>query len=360
MSAPSFGLVKWLTRQLSDITEDGCIVRFELFHTIEGEHADRLELWRNSADDPRDPQELGQEIQDAADRDVQSRISGQPQRYAVYAFRAESEEHEGQMSFLVRPTLHQSRYGEDSEPPTEKGVIAHFMRQNENMHRLMIGSQQATVGQLTSDLERERAARQKSEDLHWAMFDKYQKLLDKEHERRIAEAKELMKARRLDEMLGVATALLPIVITKLVGAVNPQPATPTAAAPLAPGQPASLVPPARAVGYPVDPKDAAIRLFFANLSEVEISGVLGSLSGPNQLALAELHRAFSEEAPSAPDVAARQLTVRKFLKGLNEQELGGVFASLSESNRSQLLALYAQYREIEQAEQANKPEILRS
>jgi len=334
-------------------------VRFELFHTIEGEHADRLELWRNSSDDPRDPQELGQEIQDAADRDVQSRISGQPQRYAVYAFRGEDEEHESQMSFLVRPTLHQSRYGEDSEPPTEKGVIAHFMRQNENMHRLMIGSQQATVGQLTSDLERERAARQKSEDLHWAMFDKYQKLLDKEHERRIAEAKELMKARRLDEMLGVATALLPIVVTKLVGAVN-QPPSPAPPAPLAPGQTALPVPPALAVGYPLDPKDAAIRLFFAGLSEVEISGVLGSLSGPNQLALAELHRAFSEETPSPADVAARQLTVRKFLKGLSEQELGGVFASLSDGNRSQLLALYAQYREIEQAEQANKPEILRS
>ena len=357
MSAPSFSLVRWLTRYLSDVTEEGAIARFELFHTIEGEHADRLELWRNSADDPRDPQELAQEIQDAADRDVLSRISGQPQRYGVYAFRAENEEHESQLSFLVRPGLHQTRYGEDSEPPTEKGVIAHFMRQNENMHRLMIGSQQATVGQLTSDLERERSARQKSEDLHWSMFDKYQKLLDKEHERRIAEAKELMKARRLDEMLGVATALLPIVITKLIGTINPQP-TPatTTSEPLA----VTPAPPALAAEYPVDPKDAAIRLFFAGLSEVEISGVLGSLSGTNQLALAELHRAFSEESTSPADVAARQLTVRKFLKGLNEQELRGVFASLSDSNRSQLVALYAQYREIEQAEQASKPEILRS
>jgi hypothetical protein len=356
MSAPSFGLVKWLTRYLSDVTEEGVIERFELFHTIEGEHADRLELWRNSADDPCDPQELAQEIQDAADRDVQSRISGQPQRYVVYAFRAEGEEHESQMSFLVRPGLHQTRYGEDSEPPTEKGVIAHFMRQNENMHRLMIGSQQATVGQLTSDLERERSARQKSEDLHWSMFDKYQKLLDKEHERRIAEAKELMKARRLDEMLGVATALLPIVVTKLIGAINQQPAAAATTQP----QGGAAAAPALAPMYPPDPKDAAIRLFFAGLSEVEISGVLGSLSGANQLALAELHRAFSEESTSPADVAARQLAIRKFLKGLSEQELRGVFASLSDGNRSQLLGLYAQYREIEQAEQDSKPEILRS
>ena len=353
MSAPSLALAKWLTRYLSDVTEEGSIARFELFHKIEGEHAERLELWRNDADDARDPQELAQEIQDAADRDVLSRISGQPQRYAVYAFRGENEEHESQLSFLVRPALHQTRYGEDSEPPTEKGVIAHFMRQNENMHRLMIGSQQATVGQLTSDLERERVARQKSEDLHWSMFEKYQKLLDKEHERRIAEAKELMKARRMDEMLGVATALLPIVVTKLLGSMNQQPAA-------AITQTGQATPPALAPEYPADPKDTAIRLFFAGLSEVEVSGVLGSLSGTNQLALAELHRAFSDGSMNPADVAARQITIRKFLKGLKEEELRGVFASLSDGNRTQLLALYAQYRDIEQAEQASKPEILRS
>lgn len=358
MSAPSLGLVKWLARYLSDVTEEGAIARFELFHKIEAEQAERIELWHNDSDDARDPQELGQEVQDAADRDVQSRTSGQPQRYVVYAFRAENDEHESQFSFLVRPALHQARYGEDSEPPTEKGVIAHFMRQNENLHRLMLSSQQATVGQLVSDLERERGARQKSEDLHWSMFEKYQQLLDREHERRISEAKELMKARRLDEMLGVATALLPIVVTKLLGSMNQPPA---AAEANAGGIGAQIAAPAAApTEHPVDPKDAAIRQFFAGLSEVEISGVLGSLSGSNQLALAELHRAFSDGSTSPADCAARQLTIRKFLKGLSEQELRGVFASLSDSNRSQLLALYAQYRELEQAEQASKPEILRS
>lgn len=355
MSPPSLGLTKWLARYLADVTEEGAISRFELFHKIEAEQAERIELWRNDPDDARDPQELAQEMQDAAERDVQSRISGQPQRYVVYAYRAENDEHESQFSFLVRPTLHQGRLGEDSEPPTEKGVISHFMRQNENMHRLMISSQQATVGQLASDLERERGARQKSEDLHWSMFEKYQQLLDREHERRISEAKELMKARRLDEMLGVATALLPIVVTKLLGSMN-QPAAPQGLPVAANDTQVGAV----AAAQPIDPKDAAIRQFFAGLSEVEISGVLGSLSGSNQLALAELHRAFSEDATGPADSAARQLTIRKFLKGLNEQELRGVFASLSDSNRSQLLALYAQYREIEQAEQASKPEILRS
>jgi len=37
-----------------------------------------------------------------------------------------------------------------------------------------------------------------------------------------------------------------------------------------------------------------------------------------------------------------------------------VFASLSDGNRALLLALYSQYRDVEQSEQDRKPEILRS
>ena len=109
-----------------------------------------------------------------------------------------------------------------------------------------------------------------------------------------------------------------------------------------------------------DPKDAAIRSFFANLSETEISGVLGCLSGANQIALAELHRAFSAASAEPAEIMARQLAVRKFLKGLSEREVASVFASLGDSNRALLLALYSQYRDVEQSEQDRKPEILRS
>jgi hypothetical protein len=344
MGVPSTGLVKWLTRMLSDITEEGTISRLELAHVIEGEHAERLELWRNKSDEARDPQELAQEIQDRAEDDVQSRITGQPQRYVVYAFRGDADIHESQHGFLVRPRS--VRHGDDSEPPNERGIVGQSMRHNEGMHRLLLNGCEALVGRLAADLDRERTARVKAEELNWSMHDRYQQLLDKEHERRLAEAKELMKARRMDELLGVATALLPIVITKVVGGAAAQ----------APAQLSAVVPEL----VPVDPKDAAIRHFFASLSEEEISGVLGSLSSTNQVALAELHRAFGEPAPGPADVAARQLAARKFLKALSEQETRGVFASLTAENRDRLIELYSQYREIEEAEQNSKPEILRS
>ena len=131
MSFPTPTFVKWLTKHLADVTEGGMISRFELIHKIESEHAERLDIWRNDADSGHVPQELAQEIQDAAERDAQSRTSGQPQRYVVFAYRGTEAMHESQHAFLVKATFQPARFGDDSEPATEKGVISHYMRHDE-------------------------------------------------------------------------------------------------------------------------------------------------------------------------------------------------------------------------------------
>lgn len=346
MSAPGQNLIKWLTRMLADVTEAGSIGRFELIHKVEGEHAERLGVWRSDSDSPRSPDELAQEIQDTAHHDAQSRVTGLPQRYVAFAFRAQNEEHESQHAFLVRPGSHLSRLGEDSEPPTEKGVIAHSMRHDESMHRLFITGGEVLIGRLSAELERERDARVKAEQLNWSVFEKYQALQDREHERRIAEAKELMKARRVDELMGVATALIPILATKLLGSAQSRTE-----------QTQQLGAPAQAAA---DPKDLAVRHFFSCLSETEITSILGCVSSSSQIALAQIHSSFMSESQSPADVMARQLAIRKFLKTLSEQEIKSILASLSEQNRKLLIALYAQYRDLEEQEQARKPEILRS
>jgi hypothetical protein len=345
-TAPGQNLVKWLTRMLADITEAGAIGRFELIHKVEGEHAERLDIWRCDSDSPRSPDDLAQEMHDAAQRDAQSRVSGLPQRYVVFAFRAQGEEHESQHAFLVRPGSHVARLGEDSEPPNDKGVIGQSMRHSEQVHRLLITGGEVMIGRLSSELEKERDARSKAEQLNWSFFEKYQNLLDREHERRVTEAKELMKARRVDELMGVVTALVPILATKLLGsgagrsAEQPQ---------LGPG-----------ADDAADPKDLAVRHFFSCLSETEITSILGCISSSSQIALAQIHSSFTSDSQSPADVMARQLAIRKFLKTLSEQEIKGILASLGEQNRKLLIALYAQYRDLEEQEQSRKPEILRS
>jgi hypothetical protein len=347
MAAPTPALIKWLTRFLSEVIDDGPVTRFELLHKIEGERTERLDVWQNPSDGARAPDELAREIQDTAERDLDARTSGQPQRYILCAHRGDELEPAAQHAFLLRPTVQLGKRAEDSEPPTDKGVIAHFLRHDENVHRLLLSSSDSLVGKLANEVDRERTARIKAEELNWSMFEKYQLLLDKEQERRIEEAKELMKARRVDELMGVVTALIPILATRFLGGAQPGAAPPQALPAVAPPE-------------LVDPKDRAVREFFARLSENEISSVIAGLSSSNQIALAELHRAFSEEAPSAAAVLARHLAIRKFLKALSEREMSAIFASLSESNRNLLIALYAEYRKLEEDEQNRKPEILRS
>jgi hypothetical protein len=333
---------------LADITEAGAISRFELIHMVEGERAERLDLWRSDSDSPRSPDDLAKEVQDSAQRDAQSRVTGLTQRYVVYAFRAQSEEHESQHAFLVRPGSHVSRLGEDSEPPTDKGVIAQSMRHGEQVHRLLMTAGDVMVGRLSSELDKERDARQKAEQLNWTVFEKYQSLLDREHERRITEAKELMKARRVDELMGVVTALLPILATKFLGST-----------PVRGNEPPQQLGPASESTTP-DPKDLAVRHFFSRLSETEVTSILGCISSSSQVALAQIHSSFASDGHSAAEVMARQLAIRKFLKMLSEQEIKSILASLTEQNRQLLIALYAQYRDLEEQEQARKPEILRS
>ena len=142
---------------------------------------------------------------------------------------------------------------------------------------------------------------------------------------------------------------LPILATKLLGSVQQG----GAAAP-------SAIPSALPAPPSIDPKDQAVRALFSRLSETELSSILGCLGATSQIALAELHRAFQEANPAPADVMARHLAVRKFLKSLSEQELSAIFASLSDTNRQLLIALYSEYRKLEEEEQSRKPEILRS
>lgn len=354
MTRSSSTLAKWLTRHLTNVPEnEHPISRLELVHVVEGRHADRLQIWRVNSGSRCDPDELAQEVTDAADADVKSRDSGQPQRYVLYAFRGpDAQEPEAQYAFQLKPPMDISRRGGDSEPPTREGIVAHYMRHDENVHRILLGASEALVGKLTDDLERERAARVRAEELNWSMNDRYQKLLDMEHERRLREAKELMKARRIDELMGLATALLPIVVAKLAGAAATQVER------AAPASPPHLLQHS-GVELP-NAQDLAIRQFFEGLSEHEIAVVLGSLETSSQIALSELYREFMQGAQHPADAAARQIGIRKFLKSLSEAEITRVLGSLSAANRAQLLALYSQFRAVEDAEQEQKPEILRS
>lgn len=262
------GLAQWLLRLKADLTEEGPISRVELLHTVEGEGFERLERF-NFRDDT-DTEDAAQILHTAAVHDSETRTSGQVQRYSVLAYRTpESREPECSYGFLIRVNTAKLLIGGDSEPPTDKGSMAHYMRHDENMHRMMMQSQEAIVGRLTADIDMERRRRIASEQAELTHRKETEDLLDRKLEREIERAERLASSRRSEDMWGVFIAMAPLVIGKFIGGDKER--MPSAA------------------------RELAIQKLLSNLSMEEIEGVLKSLKPHNQLPLFELIKSFNED-----------------------------------------------------------------
>lgn len=283
-------LEKWVNRMVTDLTDEGPVVRFELWHAVDGLNSTRLETIAipSLPTGPSKPNEDGEEeileagdavsgsdivdsFMEAAESDAATRM-GSPQRYVSLAFRAEkTDEHSASFAFLIRPSR-EARLGDDSEPGTERGVTAHVLRHNENVHRLLMQASETMLGRACQELERERGRREKAENFRDEFVLKYQELMDRTTERRIHEARELQKAKRLDELMGVVTAMVPLALAKFL--------------PGAPGVPS--LPGAQ------DPTAMGVQKIFGNMSEKELMGVLQALDGPNRMAVMQLYEQMRE------------------------------------------------------------------
>lgn len=277
-------LAKWLKRQALDIhvaeEEPQPLSRLDLVHTIEGEGFEKLETMRVT--DDTDMTRMSQEIYSAADHDASTRTSGQVQRYVVLAFRGEEDKsHYASHSFVIRVSQSKLFIGGDSEPPTEKGAVAHYMRHDENMHRLMMQTQESLLGRVASELTRETEKRNKAEDRVEQMKEREQDLLDRSFDRELLRAKNLQQAKFFAELGGLVTAVAPLVLGRLLA-----------------GKEGVMAPNAR---------DLSIQKFLKNLSEDEIKGILGSLKAPNQISLMEIYQSYAESEKAAEAKKERML-----------------------------------------------------
>jgi hypothetical protein len=86
--------------------------------------------------------------------------------------------------------------------------------------------------------------------------------------------------------------------------------------------------------------------------------MIDALQGPNQIVFGELHSQF---VSTTSTIGSRNRAMQMFLKQLTEPEALGLFAALSPgAHRAQMMAIYTQFRKLDAAEQASKPEVLRS
>lgn len=279
-------LAKWLKRQALDIhvgdEEPRPLCRIDLIHTIEGEGFEKLETARY--DDDTDPDHLSAMLYSAADHDATTRQSGNVQRYALLAFRttAERGEHDASYPFVIKVNQSKLMIGGDTEPPTEKGAVAHYMRHDENMHRLMMQTQEGLLGRVVSELTKTSEQRDRAEDRVRAMLINEQELLDRKHERDLDRAVKLQNAKLFSELGGMVVSILPLIAGRLLA-----------------GKEAIIAPNAR---------DESVKKFLKSLDKSEVEKVIGSLKAPNQIALMELYSSYAESV--AKDEAKKEAVLR--------------------------------------------------
>ena len=273
MSIASDDLIKWVRRSIGDVTSQGPFALFVLFHVVHdgapSVAGNKIQTWPLDANEP---DELAQEIWTEAEREANQLSAGSRQRFVILGYRLDpqgevAQEHDTQFSFSIYGRGKANAFDQDTEPATEMGVRAQSMRQNENLHRLLIGYSESTTGRAIQDAERERALRLKAEDKLFEVQQLREELLDRKADRELRQATELMKVKQLGDIMQAVMALLPLVIAKLAG-----------------GNMAGST-----------ARDMAIGKILKSLDEKQLVGVMQSLPGEMRLPLLEIYKSYRDE-----------------------------------------------------------------
>lgn len=288
-------LLRWINRQRLDIhadpdSDDRTVVRLDLVHTVDGEGFEKLEMLRVT--DDSESAELASVLYNAALHDAETRMNGSHQRYAVLAFRnAEAREHESAYPFAIRTNVSKDLLGSGTEPPTEKGMQAHYMRHDENMHRLMMGTNEALFGRMAQELNRETTRRLAAEEMVLKVREHEQELLDRKMERDLRMAREVHNAKFLAELAGLVTSMAPMVLAKVLAGGDK---TIASAAPQG--------------------RDLAIQKFLKTLDQKKVMGIMQLLEPTQQMTLMEIYKSYAE------DEAKEQAQRPEVLRDGNEEE----------------------------------------
>ena len=218
MSAPHKSIVDWVTKRRTTLSEGEELVRrFELWHSVDGEVSTPLGRYdMETRDDDEDPEDLVQEIWNDAQVDAATRPQGSYQRYVIKAFHSEGESEmpDETRGFAITGSAVSSAMG-GTESPTARGLVAQEMRQNDNLHGMMIRLADASAGQLASQL---REAREENANLlsqRSRLLDIEQRLLDRAHEREMDKLERQKSGERMDMVLGMLTTFAPMILGKL-------------------------------------------------------------------------------------------------------------------------------------------------
>lgn len=331
MSAPPT-ILKWIRFQLADLTEKLRITRIELFHMVEGENGERLQVFKLK--DAEDPNDLATLVWETADGDASSRHHGVSHRYTMLAFRSEIDAPEAQHSFLVHGKgMQHDKSFLDTEvgASNEKGLMGQLMRQNAELHRLVIMDQ----GRMSAELEAERRRRQNMEEQAHKTFELHQKLMDRAGERELLHAKEISRERRMDELTDMFKTIGPTMIMKVFSQEKLMQSMPQS--------------------------DSAIRShlvgqLLTSLTPEEFQGIYNALDGMHQFTFIQLNTNFHQGKLDNATLEVIDQSIKTFLSSLSDKEAEGIFKALrTAESHAAFENLYKSYGRQYQEDQEKRP-----
>lgn len=280
-SVPDKNLSEWIRKRKVDLTSEGYIDRIELWHAMDGDAGTPLETFRmEERPEDEDPDDLTQEIWNGAERDAETRPQGSHQRYVVQAWRGDNNKPDATLAFVIQGRAISALLGGGTEPPTSRGMLAQEMRQNDNLHGMVISLCKATAGDLALQLENERKQNTNLQQNAIKLLEIEQRLLDRQQERDLEREAAKRNAERIDMLITTATSFLPVVLAKFFS----PPAGPGA---LPPNQ--AQVTGAKAV------RDTAVGNLMGSLKPEQMQGIFQNLDPQQALALMEIYKSFRED-----------------------------------------------------------------
>lgn len=277
MSAVLPKLLNFIKKSILDLTEDGMVHSFRLYHTSEGRFEDPpIGTYEHHTGD--DYEGLAQQVWDEAEADAESRTSGN-QRYTLVSFRGEDNQADSQFSFRITAVNAHQALALDSDPPTEGGITSQSMRQSETLHRLLMMGH----GPMLERYEMENARLFKQlQDRQEHDINMYQ-LMDAFNDKKAERDAQLEEQRRRNERIDALVSMAMQTVQQIMPAVVMALATRKKEEPPPAVASEKTETPALPTGLPTK-----LIEFFSSLGVDEINGTLEALKPENRDRLLEL------------------------------------------------------------------------
>lgn len=275
MGAVDTSVTKYVTTQCADLTTQGLPHRFELYHTGD-EGRERLGVYKLSDyEEELEPTEIAQEMWDSAEANANTLTIGAAQRFIIATFRNEEDrEQESFHPFIVRGRTNAlGGLTGDSDSSSPKGLLGQLMRHNEHHHTLAMQHMVESSNALRRDNERLRT---RVEHLEGKLAEGYQareELMDRSHTRKLEEAKELAKAQRHEQLMGIVMSMAPLLASKFLAGGAPILANSNASA----------------------ARDQSIMGFISSLESEEVEAIFNALSVEKKGVLIQLLSSYKED-----------------------------------------------------------------